>query len=376
MLRLPALEIRQGTERVLYSFAVDGKLLPSFTTISRVHRDEGQEIRGYQRPEVISHVAEIRAYLESERPLIPNSVVVAFDHRVRFEPVDVPSAPADSRFGFLCIPVDPSLPDETKPGWVVDGQQRCAAIREARVERFPISVTAFITDDQHEQVEQFILVNATKPLPKGLIYELLPGTEARLPGALQRRRFPALLLERLNLDRDSPFRGMIQTPTNPEGVVKDNSILRMLENSLNEGALHRFRDPHTGRGNVDEMLAVLKAFWNAAAEVFPKAWAQKPRHSRLMHGVGIVAMGFVMDAIADRYLDTGPAEAAAFRADLAPLAEVCRWTSGHWDFPDTPRKWNDLQNTSRDIILLADYLLEQYRRRVWTPQRLQRVGVG
>ena len=31
-----------------------------------------------------------------------------------------------------------------------------------------------------EQTEQFILVNSTKPLPKGLIYELLPGTEATL----------------------------------------------------------------------------------------------------------------------------------------------------------------------------------------------------
>src|SRR5262245_12875734 len=39
-LRLPALEVRQGPKRTLYSFAVDGKDLPSFTTISRVHRDD------------------------------------------------------------------------------------------------------------------------------------------------------------------------------------------------------------------------------------------------------------------------------------------------------------------------------------------------
>ena len=35
-LQLPALEIRQGPGQVLYSFAIDGKLLPSFTTISRI----------------------------------------------------------------------------------------------------------------------------------------------------------------------------------------------------------------------------------------------------------------------------------------------------------------------------------------------------
>ena len=51
-LHLPALEIRQGPGKVLYSFAIDGKLLPSFTTISRIGRGDGNEVHGYQRPEV------------------------------------------------------------------------------------------------------------------------------------------------------------------------------------------------------------------------------------------------------------------------------------------------------------------------------------
>lgn len=378
VLRLPALEIRQGRDRVLYSFAVDGKLLPQFTTISRVHRNSDHEIRGYQRPEVISHIGEIRTYLESEDPMIPNSIVVAFDGRVTFEPADVqPLGPGYSRFGVLCIPMDPSLPDEQKPGWIVDGQQRSAAIREAQIDRFPINVTAFVTDNAQEQVEQFILVNSTKPLPKGLIYELLPGTESRLPSPLQRRRFPALLLERLNLDEDSPFFGMIQTPTNPDGVVKDNSVLRMLENSLTEGALHRFRDPRTGRGDVESMLTLLKRFWTAVADTFPEAWGEKPRDSRLMHGAGIVSVGFLMDAAAERYLDDGIPDTANFRAELDPLRQVCRWTSGYWDFgPGLQRKWNEVQNTSKDIMLLADYLLEEYRERVWSPTRFRKLGAG
>jgi DGQHR domain-containing protein len=375
-MRLPALEIRQGPERVLYSFAVDGKLLPQFTTISRIHRDSERDIQGYQRPEVLSHIAEIRNYLESESPMIPNSIVVAFDKRVRFEASDVqPFGPGYSRVGAIVIPVDTSVPDEEKPGWIVDGQQRCAAIREAQVERFPICVTAFVTADDQEQTEQFILVNSTKPLPKGLIYELLPSTESRLPSPLQKRRFPATLLERLNYDPKSPFHGRIQTPTSPEGVVKDNSILKMLENSLNDGALHRFRDSATGGGDIEEMLTLLKAFWSAVEQVFPEAWGQKPRRSRLMHGVGIVSMGFVMDAISDRYLDERTPTTADFLEDLLPLREVCRWTSGVWDFgPGVQRRWNELQNTSKDIILLADYLLEQYRERVWRPIRERRTG--
>src|SRR3954447_11511543 len=85
-LRLPAIEVRQGPNRTLYTFAVDGKQLPSFATVSRVHRDDNAEIQGYQRPEVLSHIASIRRYLESNDPMIPNALVIAFDKRVRFEP--------------------------------------------------------------------------------------------------------------------------------------------------------------------------------------------------------------------------------------------------------------------------------------------------
>jgi DGQHR domain-containing protein len=241
-LKLPALEIRQGPSRVIYSFAVDGKMLPHFTAIARIGRDDDQAIRGYQRPEVISHIQQIRDYLESEAPLLPNSLVVAFDRRVKFIPSNgKASGSSYSRVGELVVPS--ANGDEAKAGWIVDGQQRAAAIREANVKSFPISVVGFIAADQAEQTEQFILVNSTKPLPKGLLYELLPNTAAKLPELLERRRFPAYLLDLLNHDDDSPLRGMIATPTTPDGLIKDNSILKMLENSLSDGVLYRFRDP-------------------------------------------------------------------------------------------------------------------------------------
>lgn len=85
-LRLPALRVRQGAARTLYTFAVDGKLLASFATVSRIRRDDDRTIFGYQRPEVLSHIAEIRRYLESSNPMLPNAIVVAFDERVRFIP--------------------------------------------------------------------------------------------------------------------------------------------------------------------------------------------------------------------------------------------------------------------------------------------------
>jgi DGQHR domain-containing protein len=372
--RFPALEVKQGPRRVLYSFAVDGKLLPSFTTISRLHRDDDAELGGYQRPEVLSHISEIRDYLESEDPMIPNAIVIAFDKRVRFEPAELqPIGTGYSRLGVLVVPIDENAPHEDRPGWIVDGQQRAAAIRDAELERFPICVTAFVTDDAHEQREQFILVNSTKPLPKGLIYELLPNTEAHLPSALERKRFPSFLLDRLNRDTDSPLAGMIQTPTNPGGCIKDNSILRMLEHSLTDGALYSVR---SGRDLVKQdaeaMLALLKPFWSAVRDVFPAAWGVPPRRSRLMHGAGIVSMGFLMDAIADRYRRQGAPSEEQFAANLQPLRNACRWTEGEWSFAGgTRRRWNEVQNTPKDIEVLVDHLLTLYKNKVWSRHKIR-----
>jgi len=366
-LRLPAIEVRQGAGQILYAFAVDGKQVPAFATVSRIRRPDGI-LEGYQRPEVHAHIAEIRRYVESPAPLIPNAIVIAFDSRVRFIP-DVPddSYPPFTRPGTLVIPLAPKASVETKPGFIVDGQQRLAAIREARVESFPICITAFITDDLHLQTEQFILVNSTKPLPKGLIYELLPATDGTLPSLLQRRRFPAYLLDRLNRDAESPMRDKIQTPTNPEGFIKDNSVLRMLENSLSDGVLYRFRHVEDAKSEVEGMLGTLKSFWEAVAATFENAWGLPPRRSRLMHGAGIVSMGFLMDAISERKRDAGVPSTEQFAEDLRPLREICRWTDGYWDFgPGQQRKWNEIQNTSKDLKLLSNYLLVQYKARVWS----------
>jgi DGQHR domain-containing protein len=367
LLRVPAIEMRQGPRRVLYSFAIDGKLLHLFATVSRIRRDEGCGLLGYQRPEVLSHISEIQSYIESANPMIPNSLVLAFDQRVRFEAF--PDSVFDtgySRSGFLVIPVDKSASDADKPAWIVDGQQRAAAIREAAVDSFPICVTGFVAADDEEQREQFILVNSTKPLPKGLIYELLPGTKTTLPSTLQRKRFPAHLVARLNQENRSPLRGLIQTPTTAGGIIKDNSLLRMLEHSLSDGVLFRFRDPSGKDGDVDGMVDVISRFWSAVAGVFEDAWALPPRKSRLMHGAGIISVGFLMDAISDRHLNRGIPTVAQFHQDLEPLREVCRWTNGTWDFgPGLRRKWNEIQNTPKDIQLLTNYLQIQYRMLVW-----------
>ncbi|KFE70244.1 DGQHR domain-containing protein DpdB [Hyalangium minutum] len=361
-LRLPALQVKQGPKRMLYVFSVDGKLVHRFATISRVRRDEEGALRGYQRPEVFSHIDEIRRFIEGPNPMIPNAVVLAFNSSVHFEPADTEFHPEGySRTGTLRVPFEEEMLDEDKPAFVVDGQQRLAAVRDSNVDSFPLSVVAFITDDVAEQTDQFILVNSTKPLAKGLVYELLPNTESRLPSNLLKKRFPSQLLTILNAKRHSPFRGLIQTPTNPSGIIKDNSILKMLETSLNEGVLYRFRSEDGAGGAIDAMVTVLCAYWGAVSDVFPDDWRISPKKSRLMHGAGIQSMGLLMDAIADRHRNRIHLKRDMFALDLMPLKRICRWTSGFWDFGAGRKvEWNQIENTHSDIRQLSQYLLDQY----------------
>ena len=317
---------------------------------------------GYQRHLVKSHISEIRTYLESENPMLPNSVVIAFDERVVFEPtVEVHDESDHACVGVLLIPIPESM-EGAKPGWIVDGQQRIAAITDAQIDSFMIFATAFITSELTEQSEQFILVNSTKALSKSLIYELLPGTQGRLSSSLEKRRFPASLLERLNHDVESPLNGMIQTATNPDGIIKDNSLLRMIENSLTDGVLYRYRNPLDGRGDSEKMLKLLASYWEAVRSVFGDAWGLPPRQSRLLHGAGVISLGFIMDAICDGFHHKKLPQSRDFKQELSKIKEFCSWTEGSWEFAaDDHRRWDQIQNTPNDIHTLADFLLTKYR---------------
>ena len=48
--------------------------------------------------------------------------------------------------------------------------------------------------------------------------------------------------------------------------------------------------------------------------------------------------------------------------ELMILKDACPWTAGTWQFSDgTQRKWNDVQNISRDIRMVTNHLLHVYR---------------
>lgn len=339
----PALRINQNGQHV-FVLGLDAATLEKTTAVSRVHRT-ASGLHGYQRPEVGQHIRGITRYLESTDAILPNAIVVAFDTRTTFTPATADNATA---VGTLTIPLDANA----EAGLIVDGQQRVAAIRDATVNNFHVPVVAFIASSSEQERSQFVLVNNTKPLPSGLVNELVADIDDMLPPRLMKRQLPARVVVALNNDPASPFHRRITAPTNADGDIKDNSVLRMIASSITEGVLYHYRYPD-GDGDVNAMAAHVTAFFNRVQAAFPTAWALPPRKSRLTHGAGIFAMGSLMNGLTES--PQGPTiDTAAIDAALQRVAAVAAWTSGQWTLPDgTTRSWNGIENTSGGLKTLT-----------------------
>jgi DGQHR domain-containing protein len=364
-LERPALRIDQNPALPLYLLSLTARELTTIAGVSRISRTERGFLLGYQRGEVRSHINEIIEYLNGDGALLPNSIILAFGPAVTFRQSGPPESPGGVSVGIVSIPLPAR--DGDKPGWIVDGQQRATALLESKRADWPVPVNAFITGAAEVQRDQFFRVNNTKPLPKGLITELLPEVDSPLPRKLAARRIPSLLSERLNWENTSPFRSLIRratTPTEARRVapIADLSIILMLEESLTKpsGCLFRYHNLTTGEIDADEAWRVLVAYWSAVRETFPDAWGIPPSQSRLMHGTGIRAMGRLMDRMMAGFHAQESGLKALLRDELRKVAPVCRWTSGRWE--ELTLEWDEVQNIPRHLGLLSEFLVHTYLR--------------
>lgn len=363
-LRRRALRIDQNGKRALYLFALTGDEILQIADISRISRDDADRLLGYQRPEVRRHVQDIVDYLDSDDILFPNAIILALSSRVRFTRSRGPQVHDDGvSAGILDIPLAGN--GQGKPAWIVDGQQRTLALSKSTRAGLPVPVSAFVADEVDLQRDQFIRVNNQRPLPRGLLTELLPEIVAPLPTKLAVRKIPAALCEWLSTDSQSPFCGLIKrTSMNKhqkrKAVVSDTAIVRMIEESLTSpsGALFPFRNSTTEETDFAGIGSVLVSYWQAVRDTFPEAWGKPPAKSRLMHGTGIRSMGRLMDRIMGWHRPAeGDPSAYALR-ELARIAPMCRWTSGQWD--ELGLAWNEIQNVSRHMRMLTDVLIRTY----------------
>ena len=357
----PALKIIQNEKYPVYLFALYGKELKEVASISRIHRDESDKIAGYQRIGIRSHINDIINYLNEDEVLFPNAIITALSAKIKFCPDRKQNSPSIIS-GNIVIPYS----EKEKPLWIVDGQQRVIAIWESERHSLPIPISGFVSDDINIQRDQFIRINNTRPLSRSLINELLPMIPSPLPSKLSGRKIPSILCEMLNNQHDSPFYKTIRKPSTPlqerkMAVVMDNSVILMLEESIAKpsGCLFPYHNLGTGEADIDGMLKILIIYWGGIKEIFSDAWGKLPIKSRLMHGVGIKAMGRLMDKVMSFRDHNEEDLAEKVKEELRLLTPYCRWTSGRWEELGNV-EWNRLQNIPLHINYLSDFLIQTF----------------
>ncbi|QHS35575.1 DGQHR domain-containing protein [Alcaligenes faecalis] len=295
-----ALHTTQGENLDVYAFFIRGADIIRIADISRIHLDEKGVLKGFQRPEIRSHVRKIVEYLNPGSVLFPNSIILALSPEVRFSASRGTRPTGDqglAQSGTLSLPL---YEQGKRVAWIVDGQQRSLALAQAENKEIAVPVVGFVSDRLDIQREQFILVNKAKPLPVRLINELLPETRGvMLPRDLSMRKVPSELCSLLNRDPLSPFYQLIKRPSDSgsisKAVVTDTAVVTMIRSSIHNplGALAAYRLNENGRETVDveKMYKLLVTFWSAVKQVFKDAWGLDPKQSRLMHSAGILAMG-------------------------------------------------------------------------------------
>jgi DGQHR domain-containing protein len=336
-LNFSAIRAQQSAEHVVLTFAARARDVLAFAAIDRIGRDAQGELRGFQRPQVAAHIREIQDYLEKPDSVLPNAIVVAFTEGVQIQ---------DVGDGVCQISIDVT---GGPTGLVVDGQQRLTAL--SHIERdFQVFVSALVCKDEAELRRQFVLINNTRPLPKSLIYELLPTVDD-LPARLNKRSRAAELTAQLNFRKNSSLHRLIKMHTQPDGVIADTVIQRIFMESLSDGVM---RGLIRSTGGERACVDLVSNFFQAAKHTFKHEWeGQTPTTSRLRHGAGILAMGAVMEILAER---TNARTAEEFEDGLACLLGKTHWTAGFWDFDGEVRRWNSIQNINRDIALLTHHL--------------------
>jgi DGQHR domain-containing protein len=343
--KFTAVRANQAEGHDVFSFAASPTDILNFSEIERVGRQEDGQLKGFQRHQISGHIKEIRDYLKREDALLPNAVIVAFIDKVEVKEIGN---------GIVEVTVDART---NKPGFVVDGQQRLTALSGIEKPNFQVFVSALICKDYNELRQQFVLINNTRPLPKTLIYELLPTVEG-LPERFTARSFAAKLVDKLNYTPGSSLWGEIRQHTNPLGVLSDTAMQKFIMNSSSDGALRALIKEE---GFEQKAYDLINEFFAAVKQVYKPEWVgMVPRTSRLKHGAGIVALGYVMELL---YSVNGATTKNEFARALELLKPYTAWTSGTWELNDYDhRPWNGIQNTPSDVYLLSTYLAKMTKK--------------
>lgn len=226
-IRVPAVRTRMGPQTCL-TFPISPEYLLKIAYVSHRSKGKASDVHTYQRMLKKGRLKKIREYI-SDRGVFPTNIVLNIDKKyLKFEKVHQDttreSTDASGVLGWLTI--RPAY----KSAWVIDGQHRLFAYSGHEYARTGhLSVLAFEGISPSAQAKLFVDINAKqKSVKPSLLQELFAELhwDAEAPSV----RVQAIIskaVQSLDVERDSPFLGRIQTADAAKDAIRCISLASM-----------------------------------------------------------------------------------------------------------------------------------------------------
>lgn len=292
----------EGAGRVdLYILTIPAAVLAQKAEIFRrtPTRREGYQ-RELQDKRLSRSKLGVAGYLLDQMGIFPTSILV----NVRCEQGQLDyqkkSERSEQEIGDLIVP-------DSATWFVVDGQHRLEGLKiamreEEELATYPVIVTMTNEDIFHEMLMFFLVNSRAKSVPTGLAYRILQrmlydkvapkwieGT--MMVGADRRKAIAATIVDYLNLDLDSPFKGRIQEvgePNASEHLTTDETFTRYVTIILKDSIFSETYDK-----DIAELLA---EYWTALATIYPRCF-QKPRDYMMLGTIGLSSLSRLFPTI-------------------------------------------------------------------------------
>jgi DGQHR domain-containing protein len=269
-MKIPAFKIIQNHREMLV-FSSSVKMIYDRFDVSRRIEDKQQ---GYQRSFSSSRIKKIKNYINLDRGIIPNSILVNIDReKYSYSEED-------------CIL---SLQDTESLGLIIDGQHRVKGCYEANPE-FQLMVVATLGLTVKEQAQLFVTINQTqKGVPASLYLDLMNLLEGEIDdfdreGVSAERRATEIAI-RLNEADESPLYQLIRRTGDAGFGISLSEFVNQIKDYV---------EPKTGKlanYGFEQQYKIFEIYFRAIKAVFLAQWEDAESYM-----LKTVAFGGIMKA--------------------------------------------------------------------------------
>jgi len=365
----------------VFSGWVEGKKVRDIAKIVHITR-EGKYIHGYQRSELPKHIESIKDYVESPNSTILANLVIGFkSEAVKFEKFK-----GSDEFGYLDVSYYPEMPSSELPGSIVDGQQRSGGVKNSFHKNYPLPVSIFISDNESDYIQQFLILNLGKALTSVQLNALALNDEIYKPPALALKAFPLSVCQELGFGGTPlytpPLKDLIKSNGFPQGIIAESSITEFVSNveRMVLKAINVRVNQDLDKESKKLFIEIVNNFWFAVTNVFRNDWKEinSMKKTYIAHGTSIYGFSYLCRQMLRVFLEdkteksVNIPEISFFEKELKLIAHKCHFSTGVWsiglersdeeDGADIKfnRRWNDFQNTTSEKQLFAGNLLKIY----------------